>query len=192
MQAYHADHNSFPAHAIYKRDAKGQPTQPLLSWRVELLPYLDKEEKELYQKFNRNLPWDHPDNRKLLSPMPNVYRMVDQVAADNTTYYQVFVGKDSPFNGPTPVRVGDVKDGPSNTIGIAEAPRAVEWTKPDDIPFVPTPEGFSPSNIGRIGATEANVVFLDGTVRKLPKLMSAVTLKAMITHNGKEVFQFPD
>jgi hypothetical protein len=50
-------------------DKKGKA---LLSWRVELLPYLG--EQALYNQFKRDEPWDSPHNRKLLSKMPNKSR----------------------------------------------------------------------------------------------------------------------
>ena len=45
--------------------------QPLLSWRVLLLPFLEYE--NIYIKFNLDEPWDGPTNKPLLSEMPHVY-----------------------------------------------------------------------------------------------------------------------
>ncbi len=62
----------------------------LLSWRVELLPYLG--EGELYNQFKRDEPWDSPHNRKLLSKMPAVYAPPGvKTQRPYSTFYQVFV-----------------------------------------------------------------------------------------------------
>ena len=38
--------------------------KPLLSWRVQILPYI--EEQQLYQDFHLDEPWDSEHNIKLL------------------------------------------------------------------------------------------------------------------------------
>ena len=57
---------SFPAHAIYSDDGR-----PLLSWRVQILPYLG--EQALYDKFHLDEPWDSEHNTTLIPLMPQVY-----------------------------------------------------------------------------------------------------------------------
>jgi hypothetical protein len=62
-----ADRNKrFPAVGSF--DASGQP---LLSWRVHVLPYLD--EAELYKQFRLDEPWDSPHNSQLISKMPEAF-----------------------------------------------------------------------------------------------------------------------
>src|SRR5262249_14437718 len=58
-------------------------------------------------------------------------------AAPGGTFYQVFVGKGTVFEGPQGVRVTDITDGTSATALIAEAGQAVPWTKPADLPYDP-------------------------------------------------------
>ncbi|HWB00846.1 MAG TPA: DUF1559 domain-containing protein, partial [Pirellulales bacterium] len=55
----HRDSAAFPPRAIYSKDGK-----PLLSWRVQLLPYVDA--KALYDEFHLDEPWDSEHNRKLI------------------------------------------------------------------------------------------------------------------------------
>jgi hypothetical protein len=45
--------------------------EPLLSWRVAVLPQLGEE--DVYRQFKLDEPWDGPHNRALLSRMPKVY-----------------------------------------------------------------------------------------------------------------------
>src|SRR5260370_37809785 len=94
MHNYHVVHGCFPPATV--RSADGQP---LYSWRVLLLPYLDEE--KLYREFHLDESWDSPHNRKLLSHIPPVYDAA-QVRAEpgdppHSTFYQVFVGEETPF-----------------------------------------------------------------------------------------------
>ena len=67
MHNYNDTYGRLPLAATMGKNGKA-----LLSWRVELLPYL--EEQELYRQFKRDEPWNSPHNLKLLSKMPAVYR----------------------------------------------------------------------------------------------------------------------
>src|SRR6476620_4852071 len=58
LQNYHDDHGSFPPAYIAAADGK-----PMHSWRVLLLPYLDRE--DLYAKYRFDEPWDGPNNSQL-------------------------------------------------------------------------------------------------------------------------------
>ncbi|HTU88876.1 MAG TPA: sigma-70 family RNA polymerase sigma factor [Gemmataceae bacterium] len=67
----------------------GKNGKALLSWRVELLPYLG--ENALYNQFKRDEPWDSPHNKKLLSKMPAVFAPPGVKTRPYSTFYQVFV-----------------------------------------------------------------------------------------------------
>ena len=45
--------------------------RPLLSWRVAILP--DLGERELYEQFHLDEPWNSPHNLVLVGRMPKVY-----------------------------------------------------------------------------------------------------------------------
>src|SRR6185295_2767398 len=66
MHNYHDTNQRFPAAAIYDKQGK-----PLLSWRVAILPYLNQ--KQLYESFHLDEPWDSEHNRKLIPRMPAEY-----------------------------------------------------------------------------------------------------------------------
>src|SRR5262249_46508298 len=55
MHNRHDTYGFLPASAIYSKNGK-----PLLSWRVELLPFLDQQ--ELYRQFHLDEPWDSEHN----------------------------------------------------------------------------------------------------------------------------------
>jgi RNA polymerase sigma factor (sigma-70 family) len=82
----------------------GKNGRALLSWRVELLPFMG--EAELYNQFKRDEAWDSPHNRKLLSKMPALYAPPGvKTQRPYSTFYQVFVsprpsGGGQPSGGP--------------------------------------------------------------------------------------------
>ncbi|WP_164103879.1 DUF1559 family PulG-like putative transporter [Candidatus Laterigemmans baculatus] len=101
----------------------------MLSWRVELLPYLGHE--ALYQKFALDQPWDSPHNRQLLNLIPDCY--VSPERFDSSTNYLAVSGRRYLFNG-KPVPLRRVEDGIDNTLAIVEVDdsHAVPWTRPAD------------------------------------------------------------
>src|SRR6185295_11708421 len=58
--AVHNFHDIYQAFPTSSTDASGQP---LLSWRVRILPYLD--EQTLYAQFHLDEPWNSPHNSTL-------------------------------------------------------------------------------------------------------------------------------
>jgi hypothetical protein len=129
LHNYHDTFLTFPAAAILSKDGK-----PLLSWRVAILPYV--EEDNLYRQFRLDEPWDSEHNKKLLGKMPRIYAPPGvKPKAENTTFYQAFVGKGTAFEGTQGTRIADFIDGTSNTILVVEAGEAVPWTRPDDLPY---------------------------------------------------------
>ncbi|MFO0814573.1 MAG: DUF1559 domain-containing protein [Gemmatales bacterium] len=143
MHNWHEDHQRFPE--VANRSATGEP---LLSWRVHLLPYLDQE--VLYHKFHLDEPWDSPHNIKLLPQMPECYRLpgYGQQAPHGGTFYQLFVGPGAVFETHTVATIPQLKAagrlGSTIIAGIAQ--NAVPWTKPADLVFT---EG-KPLELGRV------------------------------------------
>ncbi len=169
---YESANQNFPQHAIYS-ERPGAGGTPLLSWRVELLPYLG--EHDLYQRFNLDEPWDSPHNLSLLPLMPEVFKLPN-VENGKTTLQAITSHFNSPSDPRTmfplgnQVRTGfsDIQDGIHNTLLFAEvdAGLAVEWTKPQDIVFNPNDPGA-----GLAATTPArgtHVVFADGFTSPVP------------------------
>ena len=180
MHNFHETHRHFPPPAIYSKDGK-----PLLSWRVDLLPYVEQE--QLYRQFHRDEPWDSEHNKKLLAHMPKLFAAPPgrEPKEPYHTYLQVFVGKDAPFKDDFRKRmsIADFKDGTSNTLLIVEAGEPVPWTKPADLAFDlkgPLPKLDGPFKDG------FNAVFADGSVSFLKHLLKEETLRALITPAGGE------
>jgi len=76
LLAYRAEHGEFPA-PVLQRD----PGEPPYSWRVALLPYLGRP--DLFHQYRFDRPWNSPDNLRLLSQIPDVYRAFG--SCSNTT-----------------------------------------------------------------------------------------------------------
>jgi hypothetical protein len=178
MYNFHDSMGVLPADAIYDKSGK-----PLLSWRVAILPYL--EEQKLYAEFKLDEPWDSERNKKLLARMPKVYAPLSgSTQLANATFYQVFTGPDTPFQGTRGPRLpASIPDGTSNTILIIEADKPVPWTKPEDIPYSdkkPIPK------LGGLFADGFHVALADGSVRFIDRRkISETTLRhAICPHDG--------
>ncbi len=191
MHNYHDVYRGFPAAYSVDKDGK-----PLLSWRVQLLPYI--EQQALYDQFHFDEPWNSPHNRKLIAQMPEVYRSPNSTAEPGKTVYLGVAGKDGVFVAPQgnqrdaghPIgtRFQNITDGTSNTIMTVEASdqAAVIWTKPDDF----EPDEENPAR-GLMGVRPEGflVGFCDGSVRFISRTIDLNTLKALLSKSGGEVVQ---
>jgi hypothetical protein len=180
MHIYLSAHSTFPAAYSSSKDGK-----PLLSWRVQILPYI--EQGQLYNEFRLDEPWDSEHNKALISRMPKIYRAPGGKAAkDFKTNYLVPRGDDTMFPGATAIRPAQVPDGLSNTLLIVEADdsHAVTWTKPDDFEV-----DSSRPKAGIVGLRRGGFIaaFGDGSVRFIKDAVKPATLKALFTRAGGEV-----
>jgi len=179
MHNYHDAYNGLPAQAIYSKDGK-----PLLSWRVAILPFI--EEENLYRQFKLKEPWDSAHNKKLLSKMPAVYAPPGIKTKEKyTTFYRVFAGPGTVFEGKKGVMLRDIKDGTSNTILVVEAGQAVPWTKPDELPFDAKKKNLP--GLGGIFGGNFNMALADGSVHYVAADFDKDIFRAMITRSGGEV-----
>jgi hypothetical protein len=205
MHDYLAEHkDSFPLPVVPLKE-QGKSLRLGLSWRVQLLPFLG--EKKLYQQFKLDEPWDSPDNKKLIARMPKVFASPPVPGAEDRpghTHYQVFTDAHFPVGFATspifpnvylaalkqarPPRLLAIADGSRNTILIAEATRAVPWTKPEDLPY----SGELP--VPALGHAVPGVIFVcmaDGEVRALSRRAPTKDLRALID-KANAVFVDPD
>jgi uncharacterized protein (TIGR03067 family) len=173
-----AHRGSFPPAAI-----SGQDGKPLLSWRVAILPYLDQG--NLYKQFKLDEPWDSEHNKKLLDKMPKAYAPVaGDTKEPNSTFYRVFTGPHTIFDGPKGARITSITDGTSNTILVVEAGEAVPWTKPDELPY----EAGKPlPKLGGMFKDGFNALFADAAVHFIRRGADPEMLRVAITRDDGKV-----
>ena len=178
-------HNYHDAHGRFPTDLRDKDGKPLLSWRVQILPYIEQD--NLYKQFKLDEPWDSPNNRRLVAQMPRVFRSPRQAAdlKDRTTYLAP-LGKELMWSDPKGLKITAIADGTSNTIALVEADddRAVIWSKPEDISI----DRRNPATglLGHYGEG-FHAALVDGSVKFIKKSTDAMMVWALFTYAGGEV-----
>jgi hypothetical protein len=116
------EHDEMPANIC------GKDGQPLLSWRVALLPALGLE--ELYAQFRLDEPWDSLHNRQLLNQMPNVFR-TSGLRDTHHTHIQAMLGAGTAFARPA-LSKNALKNS-MHKITISVTANSVCWAQPTDV-----------------------------------------------------------
>jgi hypothetical protein len=170
LHSYHEIYGRWPPAVKHGKDG-----QPLCSWRVLLLPFLERQ--SLFAQYNLDEPWDSPHNKPLLEKMPKCYSLDD---VPGMTHYQIFVGPGTAFE----------RDDVSEMLLVVEATNPVPWTKPADLVYdpdqpLPALGGLfrKPSHLWcyQIGSRDGfNACFADGTVRFIRRDMDERTLRDFI------------
>lgn len=173
MHEYASVHNSFPPAAV-----TGPTGEPILSWRVLLLPHLGHQ--DLYDQFRLDESWESEHNRKLLDQMPAVYAITGTGKDESQTRYQVLAGNGAAFDPllPTPFP-SEFADGTSNTILVVEAAEAVPWTAPALLHY--DPDGPLPKFHYRDG--RCRIALCDGFIFRLSERVSETSLRRGIERN---------
>ena len=163
----YADAHGNPPPAVV-RDRSGQP---LYSWRVLVLPYLENGE-EVYRQFHLDEPWDSPSNKKLVARMPRVFAPVRRTTNEaSATFYQMLA---------------------CETGVLVEAGEPVIWTKPVDVSCDPAK---SLPRLGGLFDDGFHVAFPDGKTLFIPRVMEEnlhrdlLMTKANVTVNRSELLR---
>ncbi|MEN9672405.1 MAG: hypothetical protein RL553_670 [Planctomycetota bacterium] len=178
LLAYHKDKGKFPPAATLSKEGK-----PLLSWRVQILPYLGHN--FLYKQFRQNEPWDSEHNKKLIRRIPPSFRESQENLDKGTTPFQAPVGIATLFTpGGTGTNSIQIINELSNTIMLVKVPedKTAIWTKPDDweidigLPAKDLLKGFTNA-----------IVFAcaDGEVKAIPLKEAEEKIKSMLVIDGK-------
>jgi hypothetical protein len=164
----------------YSDDKRALPTnqlstdkKPLLSWRVQILPYLEQE--GLYKQFKLDEPWDSEHNKKLIATMPRIYAPVRGKVDPGMTYFQAFGGSNGWLRAGARLP-SSFPDGTSNTFLVAEAAKPVVWTKPEDLVF----NGKDVPELGGLFDGKFHAAMADGSVNRFRKEIDASILKLLI------------
>ncbi len=181
-----AGHNYHDAMGKLPQDIVDANGKPLLSWRVQLLPYL--EQNDLYKQFKLDEAWDSDHNKPLVEKLPKVYAPIRVKAEKGHTFYRGFNGSGavvarSVFEPGQKLTIITITDGTSNTVWAVEAGESTVWTKPGDLPFDPKKDL---PKLGGLFDGEFHVLMCDGSVRRAKKDFDKDTFKMMVTRAGGE------
>ncbi|MDP1796917.1 MAG: DUF1559 domain-containing protein [Planctomycetaceae bacterium] len=132
LHNYEALYEVFPP-GVLGDDGRVLAQQPLHTWNVQLLPFLDQT--PLYSMYDFNVRFDHPNNATLVRTYMTVYRC-PSVPAETTigpfapTHYVGNGGSlptqnDGIFFPLSTVRFQDIVDGTSSTFFIGEGAHAI-------------------------------------------------------------------
>lgn len=183
IHSYHDANGHLPSDILDKNG------KPILSWRVQILPYI--EQNNIYTRFKLDEPWDSENNKPLSQVMIKTFVSPSATAPAKFEYgWTSYRGVSGPGAAFDPAAKGKLKltdffDGTSNTIVLIETDEATPWAKPGDFPFdpkKPLPKIVVPGN-----KDVFNVAMGDGSVRAVSTKLSEKVLKAAFTRNGGEV-----
>jgi len=181
MLTIHAASGKFPPAVLMGPDGKTP-----YSWRVAILPYIQRE--DLYKQYHFDEPWDGPHNRKLIDQIPEIYHFPEADDKATNSSYFVLTGPGTLFADPNGTGMQSILDGTSVTFMVVEARRNIPWTKPEDIPF--DQKGPAPK-LGGYTSGGGNAAFSDGAVRFVADTVKPQVLKALSTIAGGEALAFP-
>ena len=103
---------------------------PLLSWRVHLLPHMGME--DLYRQFNLDEPWNSANNIALAGQMPEIYRSPNFDSPDRTPFLAV-AGDSTYFQlDGSPVDKDSVGENPAALLVEVDQTHSAIWTQPVD------------------------------------------------------------
>jgi hypothetical protein len=180
VHSYHDAYGRFPADIVDKNG------KPLLSWRVEILPFI--EQNNLYNQFKLDEPWDSPNNKKWSQVLIKTFMAPTapppEKAEWGMTSYRGIAGPGASFETGKKLKIADFTDGLSNTVLVIETNEWVPWAKPGDFPF--DPKKPLPRIVPAGNQPVFNALMGDGSVRAIDAKVAEKTLKAMFTRSGGE------
>lgn len=192
MHNYHDANKALPA-----RFNKNDAGEPLLSWRVHILPFMGYQ--DLYNRFNLNEPWDSEHNKTLIDQMPSDFAHPKMKLDPGKTVYVVPQGADSVMidpgdarTSPKGTRLEAVTDGTSRTALVLEVAgeNAVIWTQPSDYAW----EDHIPPVTGLYSGWRNGLIigFCDGSVQTLSPDKVTEVFEAIVKANDGEVIDLWD
>jgi hypothetical protein len=140
LHNYHDDYGAFPP--AFLADSGGRAMH---SWRVLLLPYLDR--KDVYSQYRFDEPWNSEHNLGLVDQMPRDYYghpvnlfscpsgRHDRGPTSDTSYVAI-VGDRTVWLSAAGLPIEAIHDGGDQTIMVVEvANSGIHWMEPRDLAF---------------------------------------------------------
>ncbi len=181
LDAYRKQHGDFPTASTTDGDGK-----PLLSWRLVLLPYLERN--DIYRRIDHSKPWNHAVNQILTATRISFYQCPSDPSELPTTNYFAVVDQRTIWHRDQTERPKAMTDNPSQTIMLVEAyGRGIPWAAPEDLTFDDAVKLLTDAPLVNEGhARGRHVVFANGTVGFVGKPLTRATAEALLTCNGGE------
>ena len=197
--AYETAHGHYPPAVV--RSDQGEP---LYSWRVELLPYIDQQ--PLYDQLHLDEPWDSPHNTKVLSKADvslfQSTRVYDKESRPHETNFVAIVGQDTAWPADGTLAFNDVKPVAGSTINLMEVGGlGIHWAEPRDVTLEQAIDlmtgnaanqvEFERKEVSYFSTTKFAlksrvVAIMDGRVNLLHPLEKREDAKALLTIAGHE------
>jgi len=187
--AHEATYGQFPpVHTV------NGSNEPLLSWRVSLLPRLERQNVFSIVAFDE--AWNGPNNLVWSTVPIDVYCCPSDASAAPTTTYFAVVGAQTAWPLTGVRRISDFTDGPEQTILLIEDHgRGVNWAEPKDLSFAEAVDLLSKpgkqSEIHRVHngyfyepTVGRSVVFADGSAGIIHCPVDRGLAEALLTVSG--------
>jgi len=179
LERYQQDHGRFPPAVTL-----GAGGRKMHGWIVNLLPYLEAE--DLYRRYDRSVPWDHPANRAVVeTPLPEVGP--DWLTEGKpVTHVRMVVCPGSICGVGRAGRLLDITDEPSQTLLLVEVADPVPWASPEAV-VDPTRGIDQPGGLTLVYDSGFFAAFADNQTRfLLLKYVDHMTLLGLCTAAGGE------
>ena len=125
-------------------------------------------------------------NRDFRRGMPDGFQTPSDPTPPGLTYIRTFVGQGALFEPYKETSFRDVTDGVSNTLAVAVAEQPVEWTRPDELPYL---EGQALPSLRRSDPRGWLIGTADAKVRNIQP--DNDFLRRIITRAGGEAITWP-
>jgi hypothetical protein len=166
----------------------------LCSWRVLILPYLER--KDIYDLWKFDEPWDSPHNSKLQQHV-ELFRCPADKPQDRRplTNYVAVVGPGTAWEVDTKLNTMSFKDGAAKTLLLVEiANTDIHWAEPRDLYVGQMADAINPLRGKGISSKHlfdkkpagAMVAYADGGTRFFSTDTPPLLLKAFLTRDGGE------
>jgi len=192
LHNYHDAVDSFPPQSM---------SDPPMSWRVAILPFLDQAGMKPYRQYDQQLTWNSAANRpvtltRIDSYMCPAVPMELQHGEFPYTAYAVVTGPGSAWEADRGMTRKEFTDGTSCTVLVVEAcGQQIPWAEPRDMPLATTPVGINLPGSERNhsdgvassyhrGGTQ--VLLADGSARYLAETTDPAVLRALLSPAGGE------
>ncbi len=123
---YETQYGCFPSAYVADKDG-----HRMHSWRVLILPYLDR--KDLYDRYRFDEPWNGPHNCTLAAQMPSIFCCPsERIPGSSQTSYLMVVGPGMISDGANSSSASQPRD-LSETITVIDVGQSgVNWMEPKD------------------------------------------------------------